>query len=599
MKKKKLIAALLVAALAAAGFVWMKVSGNARNAARYTEGVEALESGRYAEAMDAFGDLKYRSCEDAEELYLRAAEGRAGEMEAAGDWEGALELLRLAGGKGSYDVVLRWAGSMAAEGRMDDAMALLEERIDGRDPFYLNRAKGRVMMSVGQYAEAEAHFREMIETGGRESELAEDLLECVYRQYLAAEAAGDEAEMEALEGRAMAPGGEEPDQYVYIRLGRARRCAGRGDYAGAAEALEKWRSGGMKATCPKTAAAAEALVDDIFSACVWDGEWAALYAAFPEDFERRALADEALAAPYYLASTGRAALIGTDPDFNALADALPADADRDGESLFRDLAAASGDPAEQFAAARERARGQGLEYALMSTALDISAAAAAGQAPPVAVTPELLAALPAAAERPGTGEKAVAAAAFREAYGPEADFRASEPRPGYYAVLAADGCKRTPFEPFSDDPRQAGFDLERLETDAGGILGVLSRVGGGAYRYRAVENPNTAALLVVLHSDYQLEGAGYRLANLVHPDEGKSYAGYAQVIRYTIHDARAGGIVASGEVRAEIPDDVRTANVEDGAFWVNVDENDMHTDMEGARELRAATDAAAAEFCGR
>ena len=501
MSRNRILAAALVVALGVGGMIGYRAFLGARDAARLAAGVGALDAGRFQEAMAVFGDLKRRSYGDAAELYLRAAEGRAGELEAAGDWEGALALLRSSGGKGAYDVVIRRAGSLAAEGRMDEAMAFLEERIDSRDPFYLNRAKGRTLMAAGLYAAAEAHFRDMIETGGRAQQLAEDLLECVYRQYLAAEEAGDEAGMDALADRAAAPADGETDPFVYVRLGKARRCAARGDYAGAAEALQKWRSGGMRASFPKTAAAADALVDGIFSACVRDGRWDALYAAFPEEFERRAARDESLAAALYLASHGRAALIGTEPDFNTLAGALPEDAGWDGESLFRVLTLASADPAGQFAAAREWARGRGLEYALLSAAMDVSAASAAGETP-AGVKPELLSALPGAAERPGTGEKAVFAAAFREAYGSEADFRASEPRPGYYAVLAADGCKKTPFEAFGDDPRLAGFDLARLETLAAGILGELARAGGGAYRYRAVENPNAAALLVVLRSDF-------------------------------------------------------------------------------------------------
>ena len=71
------------------------------------------------------------------------------------------------------------------------------------------------------------------------------------------------------------------------------------------------------------------------------------------------------------------------------------------------------------------------------------------------------------------------------------------------------------------------------------------------------------------------------------------------MIGYTIYDARAGGIVADGEVRAEMGDGIVTGNTQGHAFWVNVDENDLRAGMSGAAELRAATDAAAAEFCGR
>ena len=528
MNRKKVMAATLVIVLIVGGIIWYNASRNAKDAARYAEGVEALDAGRYADAMNIFNDLKRRPYEDSEDLYLRAAEGRAEEMEAEGDWEGALELLRVTGGKGTYDILIRWASSLAAEERMDQAMALLEERIDSRDPFYLNRAKGRVMMAVGQYAEAEAYFRNMIETGGRQSQLAEELLECVYQQYLAAEAAGDEAEMDTLAMRAGAPNGEEPDHFIYVKLNKARRCVERGDYAGAAEELGKWRSSSMRSSYPKTAAAADALVDEIFSACVREGRWDVLYAGFPKEFKQRAAQDEAMAEAWRLASEGLTAMIGTDSDFTTLVEALPEDSEWDGEALFRVLAVASGDPTEQFVAAREWARTKGLEYALLSTAMDISAASAAGEMLPVDVKPELLAALPNAVERPGTGEEAIFAAAFREMYGPEADFIASEPRPGYYVVLADDGCKKTPFESFSDDPRQAAFDLKRLENNAAGILNVLAWVGGDSYHYRAVENPNTAALLVVLRSDFKVAGTGYKPRNLIRPEEADTYTVSAQ-----------------------------------------------------------------------
>lgn len=69
----------------------------------------------------------------------------------------------------------------------------------------------------------------------------------------------------------------------------------------------------------------------------------------------------------------------------------------------------------------------------------------------LAIKPELLNILPATTERSGKVEKVIPIAAFREEHGPEADFRASESRPGYYTVLAADGSKSKPFKPISPD----------------------------------------------------------------------------------------------------------------------------------------------------
>ena len=60
MNRKKVMAATLVIVLIVGGIIWYNASRNAKDAARYAEGVEALDAGRYTEAMTIFNDLKRR-----------------------------------------------------------------------------------------------------------------------------------------------------------------------------------------------------------------------------------------------------------------------------------------------------------------------------------------------------------------------------------------------------------------------------------------------------------------------------------------------------------------------------------------------------------
>ena len=592
MEWKKLIGIVLIIALVIGGVVWYSASQKANKEMLYTEGVAALDTGRYADAVQIFTELREREYKDSVILLKQAKEARIEELTAEEDWGGVLELLPSSGDDRILEAKIRWGESLAEEGRLDEALAMLEDRIESRyNDYDLNYAKGRAMMAAGEYALAEEHFRNMNQ---KSQELREALVECIYRQYLTAEENGDENELTELEKRAGTNlSFDEYEQWVYIQVGSIRHCAERGDYAGAAEALKDLRRHKSEANYPKLNEAADALEEEIVSACIREGQWDALYKNFQVEFSALAKQDEFLSAAQYLASTDRSALIGTEPDFNALIEALPERYSRNGEALFKELAIASGDPVEQFESARKWTREKGREYEFLSYAMDISAAAAAGGELSVPVKSELLSVLPSAVEQPGKDDGAFFVSAFRDAYGSELDFRASEPRPGYYMVLAADGCEATPFENISSG------NLPRLETYAFYILHALAEQAGKepAYSYRAVENPNTAALLIVMDSRYQRLDGNYYPKALIRPD--KSYTGFVQVVSYKIYDARIGGIIGKGEIRAPIEDDIITGNTEGSFFWINVNNNNLRTAREGAEELRTATDAAVAEFCGK
>ena len=592
MERKKWIGIVLIIALVIGGIAWYNASQRAKKETLYTNGVAALETGRYADAVQIFSELREREYKDSVILLKQAKEARIEELSVEEDWEGVLDLLPSSGDDRILETKIRWGESLAAEGGLDEALKMLEERIESRyNDYNLNYAKGRAMMAAGEYASAEEHFRKM----NRESpERREALMECIFRQYLTAEESGDENELTELEKRAGTSNAfDEYEQWVYIQLGRIRHCAERGDYTGAAEALKDLRRHRSETTYPKLNEAADALLEEIVTICIQDGQWDALYKNFQKEFSALAEQDEFLSAAKYLASTDRAALIGTEPDFNALIEALPERYSRNGEALFKELAIASGDPVEQYESARTWTRENGREYEFVSYAMDISAAAAAGEKLPVPVKSEFLSVLPSAVEQPGKEEGAVFVSAFREAYGPELDFRASEPRPAYYMVLAADGCKATPFENTSSG------NLPRLNTYASYILYALAKQGREepAYSYTAVENPNTAALLIVVDSSYQVLDGKYYPKALIRPD--KSYTGFVQVVSYKIYNTRVGGLIGKGEIRAPIEDDIITGNTERSFFWINLKNNDLRTARDGAEELLLATDTAVAEFCGK
>ena len=602
MNGKKWTFAALIAVLVIGGFVWQ----NARKAVLYSDGLKALESGQYAQAMKIFAQWK-KPYKDSELLLRQAQDGRIEELCAVGDWEGALALLPATGDGRAYEVKIRWGEALAAEGHLDEAMELLEERIANRrgDDFNVTYAKGRAMIAAGEYARAEAYFREMQKTYqiNKDGERVwEALVKCIYLQYLVAEEAGDKEALTKLEKRVpSAESRDENDQWIYIKLGSARHCAERGDYVEAAKELSRISERRKYYQYPELNKAADTLTDKMIESCIREERWGELYRSFPTKFSDLAQRDAKLTVPYHLAATNRTNLIGTDPDFETLIDALPAKFARDGEALFKELTIASGDAGEQYKAARNWARENGREYELLSYAMDVSAASAAGENLPVPTKPELLAVLPAATEYPGSSEKAAYAAVFREAYGPEDDFRAIEPRPGYYIVLAADGYNETPFKEISTNAFQASFELERIHSYARLILDTLSKKAGEkpAYSYRAVDNPNTASLLVVLDSNYREKGNHYHPKSALRSEQSAAYTGFAQVIGYTIYDTRAGGIVGSGEVETVLGNDIVTGNTEGHAFWQYVSESDLGTAKDGSDQLRAATDAAVAEFCDK
>ena len=93
MEWKKWIGIVLVIALIIGGVVWYSASQKAKKETLYTEGVAALDTGRYADAVQIFSELREREYKDSVILLKQAKEARIEELTAKEDWEGVHCLL--------------------------------------------------------------------------------------------------------------------------------------------------------------------------------------------------------------------------------------------------------------------------------------------------------------------------------------------------------------------------------------------------------------------------------------------------------------------------------------------------------------------------
>ena len=88
MEWKKWIGIVLVIALIIGGVVWYSASQKAKKETLYTEGVAALDTGRYADAVQIFTELREREYKDSVILLKQAKEARIEELTAEEDWGG-------------------------------------------------------------------------------------------------------------------------------------------------------------------------------------------------------------------------------------------------------------------------------------------------------------------------------------------------------------------------------------------------------------------------------------------------------------------------------------------------------------------------------
>ena len=311
------------------------------------------------------------------------------------------------------------------------------------------------------------------------------------------------------------------------------------------------------------------------------------------DFSKLSHEDPSMYAAYYLAVTRRAALIGTNADFNTLIEALPDNYSHDGEALFKELYIASGDPAVQYASARAYAREHESEAEFLNLGMELSAKAAAGEDTGIPMLAETLALLPSASVLPG-GSHAIWEDDFPFALEeqkevgsydlPEIDFRAKEPYPLNYAVVVDNSSMRNPFA--SLDNPDTGLYAAKL------AIGALAKAGtdSKAYRYNVIENPDAAAFLIRVHIYYNTIAGKYYPSNAIRLTERDAYQCYLECATYNLYDTETGKRIARGTLTADTPDHVLTENFYKQSFWVKIDHYG-DADEKAAKAFRAITDA--------
>ena len=634
MKRNKTIRNLIVLAVLAGAIAAAVTVSRSAKVAKYERAEAYMEAGRYEEAMAAFKELN--GFDKAQEQYARAKAARVAELEESGDWDGVLKLID-ADHPDYIKAVAGKAVALASSGQEEQAFRYVEEAInpgyDTQRRCAKEAVRARVLMSLKRWDEAEAIFRETGYRGYNQEEMYALADQCAFRQFMMldpkeqknrfhesamkrreeaerlmrqlaqgyseCEAAGDEKGMEAVWEFVVENYSDcrNDDALQNVLTARVRSLYDAGRYGEAWDRLNR-----MNGDLYPKQDSWTALENEMFEDMLANERWKDLSECCDSKFMLRAEADESLEYPYYLASSGRADLIGTEPDFNTLIAAWDAGRYHFGvvvRHIFEDLYHASGDPSEQYAAARAYARSANREAEFLGFGMDIAAAAAAGEPSPYRVRREILPLLPSAAETAG-GDDAWLMSDFTAAYGEIADFRASEARPDRYTLIVRDSSCNRPRESLDDAGAYVTAEtLNGMETRCISLINRLeptARNGGGHIErdFLPAHNPNTAAYLVVIEAKYELIGTYFQSGDGV--SYGKPVNGYAHVFDLSIVDTRNGETIARTEARHEPPRSMKSADY----LTIVAEECTLEEIMEGFGDTEPfweAVDSIFAGFC--
>ena len=621
MKKRILPFALVLIILAVVLFV---ILPHVRREKQYARAVEDLQAGRYAEAAEGFSGLVWENggYKDANQQRTLAREGLAAQAEADGNWEKAMEvyasmtaynLLRrkntMSHSAEYANAAVQRAAALGQEGKADEAVAFLDGILndppEGFSDSYnttLTAGKAQVLMAAERYEEAGAVYRELTESVLTRDRYLPLYTECLYRHAQYEQEHGNPEEAEALMRSAVSlyAAGNEYEPLREVILAEARQLIAEENWTEAAEETYRLsiRYGKTAELKKEIAALKQQVIDGFVAAHAWEDFYQSRY---QDDFDRLARQDAALAKIHHLVSTGRSEMAETETDFEALMASRPeAEQDQLGV-MFRELYYADGDPAQQLSKARAYARERGMEMEFLRMGMDIAAGAVIAGVTTYPMREEVRALL-AAVENPRATGGALAEKVFLRDYGLIADFRAEEPRPGYFTIVTAQGSELTTY----------------ASGEGKAIMEGLAKKGTETFDYQAVSNPQTASLLLVLDSSFE-RGGTYQLTTVTRQElellppgvplpgkrETQSYTGYIQTVGYQLWDCVSGGMIASGSVKATsnlsdrqtIASDLRDDRAK--TFKIRCSSAALSGASEGAQALYEATRRYIVDFCAR
>ncbi len=315
----------------------------------------------------------------------------------------------------------------------------------------------------------------------------------------------------------------------------------------------------------------EPLKNSIFDALLEEGQWQTLAKYYQDELLTRAAQDPALEQIAYLLTTGRVELAGTDPGFDAICAAGNyGRSQMISDEIFKDLYYASGDPAEQYAAARAYARNLNREGELLSRGMDITTALAAGEESPCPVRAEVAALLPVPSQSPD-GDEPWLMDDFTAVYGDPNIFRAAEPRADRYTVIVTNNTRLKPINMIGTTGTEfvTADTLRLLKPRWDAImekLGTENKADSWRHLFRLAHNPNTAAYLVWIKADYEYVGTYYQSSDGVH--YGNPVSGYANTYEIKILDTRNGEIIAYSEARKAPPKNMKSTYITPSVYEV-------------------------------
>ena len=594
--------ALGVLAIAALLLVFLVILPNSRKANQYSQAMQLISEGRYAEASDLLAPLMDPVYEDAGVKWCEAQKALAEQKAAGGDWEGAIQVYAGITGYRKGKTVLTYpkeyanaltsyAQALADENRTDEALAVLDRNLtDPPEGFTytdtLKKTKAQLLVQAGRYAEAEAVYEELMSTAIVRKPYEGPYMECLYLHGSQLEEEGKAEEAAALYQKALSYYTKD-NEYEPMRgliLADARQLLDENRLAEAAHALallhDEYKS------YRELRSDIEALQHETVAAYVAAEDWEGLYNSdLRDEFSRT----PELTDIYYLISTDRGALIGQNPDFNALVAAQPEENAVNIPTLYRDLIHAEGDHAEQFAAAVAYARSRGIELEFLRTGMDYASGKGVRN---TVILPDWLKERLPAHEKPGSGgylyeEK------FVSQYGELADFRATEPRPGYYVLIKARDSQAFP-----------GTEVQ----NAGTLIAALAAKGEEEIPYVCVSNPHAASLLLVVDSQYvpartyQLSQTVPNMPGMVLPGSGETYTAMVETFSYQLWDTVRGGLIGSGSLQAssEISGNYRVSAAQrddtNKTFDLRISSDIVSRAEEGAEALYQASRSHVADF---
>ncbi len=602
MKKWILSGITVLAVLAVVLFI---VIPKQKYAKMYHQAEEYYNAEQYEEAAALFKEVSKSEFgeDDSNRRWTDAMKKLAEAREAEGDWAGAVEAYAPLKG---YSVLTRKtvhsfaseyvnalimrALDMARNGDVEGAIGSLDDVLEHKEEHGLSyydgsiqEGKARVYVAAEQYGKAEEIYENLIEEHKYDTGYRYNYEACLYEHSEQEKENGNEVKAEELLQSAIDLYGEECE-YAPVReaiLIPIKELFAAGRLTESASEVSK--ISGRYYKVEEMQAETDRLKEEITETFLAEGEYEELYRSQLRDrFKEHGETDRNIAKAYYLCSTDRGTLADQPIGVAEMLKAWPADRELTAADMIRDLNYAEGEPEQQVLDACrfaiDYAKDVSLAADFLSLGMDLKAGGSYEGTEDLVLQNDMKEVFP-SAEIQVAKAKNLYESVFIKAYGKIKDFRATEPRPGYYVVVSA------------ADSVLANQKLSQGKA----LMDVLSEYAGNTVPLHAVEDPNTASFLLILNG--KLRGTGTYGLIPVMGGAMTEYYGYTEDLDYELWDTVTGKMIASEHVDgpshltstfSQIPASQRDEGKK--TFWVECSKPWIAEAKAGAEELKEAAD---------